>query len=177
MKLINLFGSPGAGKSTGAAYISAKLKMRGIEAELITEHAKDKVWENSLDVLKNQLYIVGQQSLRTTRLDGKVEVAVTDSPLMLSILYREHFLYPEFDNLIYKVFSSYDNINYFIERDKPYNPKGRLQSEKESDELSLRTIQMLDKYNIPYIKIKGNESQYNIVVEDICKMFESDKER
>lgn len=39
--LVNLYGSPGAGKSTGAAYIFAKLKMLGINAELITEYAKN----------------------------------------------------------------------------------------------------------------------------------------
>ena len=43
--VVNLFGVPGAGKSTGAAYIFSKLKLVGINAELITEFAKDKVWE------------------------------------------------------------------------------------------------------------------------------------
>ena len=41
MLVINLFGAPGAGKSTGAAYIFSLLKMYGINAELITEYAKD----------------------------------------------------------------------------------------------------------------------------------------
>ena len=41
--VVNLFGVPSAGKSTGAAYIFSKLKMAGINAELITEFAKDKV--------------------------------------------------------------------------------------------------------------------------------------
>lgn len=43
--LVTLSGAPGAGKSTGAAYIFAMLKMQGINAELVTEYAKDKVWE------------------------------------------------------------------------------------------------------------------------------------
>ena len=60
MIIVNLFGVPGAGKSTGAAYIFSKLKMRGIEAELITEFAKDKVCENSEKVFQNQAYIFGQ---------------------------------------------------------------------------------------------------------------------
>ena len=46
--VVNLFGVPSAGKSTGAAYIFSRLKMEGINAELITEFAKDKVWENIL---------------------------------------------------------------------------------------------------------------------------------
>ena len=42
MIIVNLFGVPGAGKSTGAAYIFSQLKMKGINAELITEFAKEK---------------------------------------------------------------------------------------------------------------------------------------
>lgn len=40
--IINLFGRPGSGKSTGAAYIFSKLKMHDIDAELVTESTKDK---------------------------------------------------------------------------------------------------------------------------------------
>ena len=50
MIVVNLFGAPGAGKSTGAAYIFAMLKMAGINAELVTEFAKDKVYEETKEV-------------------------------------------------------------------------------------------------------------------------------
>lgn len=48
MLIVNLFGAPGAGKSTLAAYVFAKLKMAGVNAELVTEFAKDKTWENNI---------------------------------------------------------------------------------------------------------------------------------
>lgn len=51
--VVNLFGEPGAGKSTGAAYVFAMLKMAGVDAELVTEYAKDKVWESNTEVFKN----------------------------------------------------------------------------------------------------------------------------
>lgn len=57
--VINLFGAPGAGKSTGAAYIFSRLKMVGLNAELVTEFAKDKVWEGATAPFENQLYILG----------------------------------------------------------------------------------------------------------------------
>ena len=44
MLIIQLYAAPGSGKSTGAAYIFSKLKMAGVNAELVTEFAKDKVW-------------------------------------------------------------------------------------------------------------------------------------
>ena len=52
MLVVNLFGAPGAGKSTGASYVFSQLKMMGVNAELVTEFAKDKVWEGSEAVLK-----------------------------------------------------------------------------------------------------------------------------
>ena len=39
--VINLLGSPGAGKSTTAARLFYELKMKGVKCELITEYAKD----------------------------------------------------------------------------------------------------------------------------------------
>lgn len=50
--IVNLYGGPGTGKSTGAAYIFSKLKMDGIDAEYVTEFAKDKVWEGSQEARK-----------------------------------------------------------------------------------------------------------------------------
>ena len=41
--------------------------MKGINAELITEFAKDKVWENNEDVFKNQAYLFGKQSFKMSR--------------------------------------------------------------------------------------------------------------
>ena len=41
---VNLFGAPGVGKSTGAAYLFSKLKMLGVDCEYIGEFAKDKCW-------------------------------------------------------------------------------------------------------------------------------------
>lgn len=41
--IVNLFAGPGAGKSTGAAYIFSKLKLAGIDCEYVSEFAKDKV--------------------------------------------------------------------------------------------------------------------------------------
>ena len=71
MLIINLFGAPGAGKSTGAAYVFSQLKAAGVNAELVTEFAKDKVWEGTKAVFENQAYIFGKQYFRISRLEGK----------------------------------------------------------------------------------------------------------
>lgn len=168
MLIINLFGAPGAGKSTGAAYIFSKLKMLGVNAELVTEFAKDKVWENNTEVLSNQTYVFGKQHFRISRCANKVDVIVTDSPLLLSALYnKSDLLGEEFNDLVAKIFKSYNSVNYFIERDKPYNPKGRLQTEKESDYFAEKIKDMLAKYDIQYENRRGSLSAYDKIVEDI----------
>lgn len=170
MLVVNLAGAPGAGKSTGAAYIFSKLKMKGIDAELVTEYAKDKVWEEDKAVFDNQVYIFGKQLFRLTRLEGKVDVVITDSPIILSLIYnndRER-LGDEFDALVKKVNNSFTQLNYFIRRVKPYNPNGRFQTEEESDELSYKILKCLKQNsNLPVQIIAGNVEGYDKIVSDI----------
>ena len=113
--VVNLFGVPCAGKSTGAAYIFYKLKTLGLNVELVTEFAKDKVWEQNDEALKNQAYIFGQQAFRLSRCVDKVDVIITDSPLPLSIIYnKDKRLTENFNKSVMDVFNSYENINYLF---------------------------------------------------------------
>lgn len=163
MLVVNLFGVPGAGKSTGAAYIFAELKLLGVNAELITEFAKDKVWENNVEVFKNQAYIFGKQSFRLSRCRDKVDVLVTDSPLLLSAFYNEDpTLGEEFNKVVRNVFDSYDNINFLLDRVKPYNPVGRNQTEEESDALREPMLKMLE--GIDYTVVNGDIGGYQNIV-------------
>lgn len=166
--IVNLFGVPGAGKSTGAAYIFSQLKMRGVNAELITEFAKDKVWEENVEVFKNQAYIFGKQSFRISRCFGKVDVIITDSPLPLSVLYNnDPRLTENFNKTVLDVFNSYRNLNYLLLRVKPYNPIGRHQSESESDALGADIINLLNNYDIKFENVNGDQSGYDYIVQKI----------
>lgn len=155
MLIINLFGAPGAGKSTGAAYVFSQLKAAGVNAELVTEFAKDKVWEGTKAVFENQAYIFGKQYFRISRLEGKVDVVITDSPILLSAFYNDndHVLGEEFDKLVFKVFDYYNRIDVFVHRVKPYNEAGRFQTEEESDAISKEMLRFLDKYGVNCLHI------------------------
>lgn len=170
--VINLFGPPGVGKSTGAAQIFADLKKLGINAELITEFAKDKTWEHNAVALSCQEYVFGKQSYKMARCRNDVDVLVTDSPLPPGILYNNNeILGEEFNRTIINVFNSYDNINFYINRVKPYNPKGRNQTEEESDSMKDSVIAMLNKYNIPYINVNGDDDGYKSIVDKVLYML------
>ena len=172
MLVINLFGVPGAGKSTGAAYIFSKLKMLGMNAELITEFAKDKVWENNEEVFKNQAYLFGKQSFKMSRCREKVDVIVTDSPLPLSIFYNnDEVLGEDFNKTVMNVFNSYNNMNYLLLRTKPYNPIGRHQTQEESDALKKPMEKLLNDRNIPYLEIGGEVAGYDKIVDDVMRHF------
>lgn len=175
--VVNLFGVPGAGKSTGAAYVFAQLKMNGINCELVTEFAKDKVWENNDEVFKNQTYLFGKQNFRMSRCKDKVECIVTDSPLPLSILYNNNpILGEDFNKTVMNVFNSYNNLNYLLLRVKPYNPIGRHQTEEESDTLKEPLINLLNQRYIDYKEINGEEDGYMKIVNDVLNFFKNKEE-
>ena len=166
--IVNLFGAPGAGKSTGAAYIFSKIKMAGVNAELVTEFAKDKVWEESKEVFNNQIYIFGKQSFKISRVMNKVDVIITDSPIILSSFYNsDEIIQEELDALVMKTFNSYNNMNYFIKRVKPYQEKGRFQTEGESDQIADEVSTLLDEKEVDYEVIAGDTEGYDYIVEQI----------
>ena len=175
MLVINLFGTPGAGKSTGAAYVFSQLKMKGVNAELITEFAKDKVWENNEEVFKNQAYLFGKQSFKMSRCRDKVECIITDSPLPLSIFYNnDKILGEDFNKTVMNVFNSYTNLNYLLIRTKPYNPIGRHQTEKESDELKAPMISLLNDRDISYVEITGDVDGYQRIIDETLQILRKD---
>lgn len=166
--IVNLAGAPGAGKSTGAAYIFYKLKAAGVNAELITEFAKDKTWEHNDVALSTQIYILGKQYYRLARCMDQVDVIVTDSPILLSILYGEHCFYSsEMSSLVKKLWKENNNLLYFIDRVKKYNPAGRSQTAEESDALSIKLKTLLRDNDFEYKEYPGSIEGYDIIVNDI----------
>lgn len=170
--IVNLFGVPSAGKSTGAAYVFYKLKSNGVNAELVTEFAKDKVWEENDIVFENQAYLFGKQSFKIARCANKVDVIVTDSPLPLSIFYNnDPKLTENFNKSVMDVFNYYDNINFLLNRVKPYNPIGRLQTEEESDALKKPITDLLSTRNIPYEEVDGCIDGYDKIFNRVMRLL------
>lgn len=178
MLVVNLFGVPGAGKSTGAAYVFSKLKMRGINAELVTEYAKDMVWENNQKGLRNQEYIFGSQSYRMDRLRDKVDVIVTDCPLFLTAFYNKSpVLGKEFNTVVKKVFDTYNNMNFFIYQLRDFNEAGRVHTKEQALSMQEPLLKMLDDNHVKYNIIMGEEKDYDMITDVVCEAVEKAKNR
>ena len=151
--VINIFGVPGAGKSTLALGVAHALSVAGHRVELIQEFAKEKVWEEAFKVLEDQNYIFAKQARKMNRVNGKVDYIVTDSPLMLSHLYGADK--PQaFLDLVTETFNSFNNVNIFLERGHKYDPVGRIQTEDESDALKPKIVYIMHKLPNKYLKLR-----------------------
>ncbi len=173
--VVNLIGAPGSGKSTSAAYIFSKLKMLGYNAELITEFAKDKVYEKNFSAINNQVYVFAKQYYKMDRCKEQVDVIVTDSPIIVSTIYnKDKILGEDFNKLVLNVYNSFDNMLYFINRVKKYEPRGRYQkTSAEADKVGEKIKKTLIKYNLPYVEKPGNEESCNQIIEDVLKKLKS----
>ena len=173
--VINLFGAPGSGKSTGAACIFSYLKRNGIDCELVTEYAKDKCWEENsfiFDDPDNQFYIGAKQFYRVNRVNGKVDVIVTDSPILLNCFYNKSSLMGEEYNIVAKrLFQKFNNVNFFVNRVKEYNPNGRNQTVDEANQIALDMKKFISQWNVPYIEVCGDDIGYQFICEYVLKML------
>lgn len=161
-KVINLFGEPSAGKSIIAADLLSLFKRNGKSVEVAWEFAKKLTWLNQTEQLKNQFYVFGNQHNEISKLLGKVEWIITDSPLPLSIVYNKTIENIDcFDSLVIDEFNKFENYNFFIERGKniPYENIGRSQNEEESKAIKAKILSMLGKNSIDFMFVTNGNNE------------------
>ena len=168
--IVNFVAGPGAGKSTSSAHLFALLKWEGVNAELVTEYAKDKTWERSFNTLQNQIYVFGKQLHRTWVLNGQVDVIVTDSPILLSLIYGRD-ISDNFRGLVVEQFKNMDSKTYFIDRNKPYYNAGRSQTEAEAKLIDQHVLNLLDTYDIDYQRVIGGPDSVPVIKDEIMSIL------
>ncbi len=156
-KVINLLAGPGTSKSTTAAGIFHRLKTMGHSTELIQEYAKLKTWLSDSVSLSFQPYVTIKQAFKQFAPLGQVDYIVTDSPIILGLVYKGDFgCTKSFDTYVVELFNEFDNINFFLERNTeihPYVNSGRNQTEAEATQKDKEIIETLDLHNIEYERV------------------------
>lgn len=156
--VVNFAAGPGAGKSTTAAGVFYHLKRAGVRAELVVEFAKDLTYEERWRTLEDQLYVFAKQRRRLARLRG-VEVIVTDSPLFLSVVYGTD---ADVDDLVWGEWRNWNNLTFFIKRNKPYAEFGRTQTEDEARDLDARIYEVCKDF--AYVVEDGDDLARDVAV-------------
>lgn len=142
MLVVNLYAGAGAGKSTTAAGVFSRLKRDGYNCELITEYAKDLVYDKAWSELSDQIAIFAVQNHRLRRLRGKVDIVICEAPLLHNLVYGNES--EAFRNLVWHEYNQYNNINFFLHRDderwKKEGRLGDLYDAKKKDQEILRLL-------------------------------------
>lgn len=174
-KIINLFGGPSIGKSSVAGGLFYELKRRHISVDAPYEFPKVLAWDNNQPAIRDQLYVIGNQHRGISRSWGKVDYIIVDSPILLSLVYKDYYdgqqAYPssfygrEFYDFILALHNRYDNLNIVLKRDDSrFEDKGRYQNLEQSKDLDNRIKNVLISNNLPFEEfLTGSDSIKNIL--------------
>jgi hypothetical protein len=128
-KIINIFGRTTELVKVHMQQIYLqKWNNYGYKVELITEFAKDCVYENQLNILRNdQLFLLANQNRRIQRIiesNENIDYIITDSPLLLCKIFaiknNVKHNYLSFQDFCIDLFASYNNINVVLTREFKY---------------------------------------------------------
>jgi len=174
--IINLFGGPGTGKSSTAAGVFYHMKKEDYNIELVTEYAKELVYDHRHNILStDQLYILAKQHRKLLRMEGEVDYMVTDHPLLMQQIYLENLIGGIYNkkilgDLILDIYNNYNNLNIFLVRnpDIQYKYEGRLQDEEGAKKIDLRIEELIKGYG-PYTRVEVDDNTVNKIVKMVEK--------
>ena len=154
--LINLIGAPGVGKTTTSADLFATLKYANKNVELVAEWVKKLAWDEKKLTEFDQYYIFGKETHNQSRLFGKVDYIISDSPIWLTCFYQWH--YNKSNTLVktaqefYSLANKYNVkvVNFLLARNKEYNTKGRYQTEEQAISLDKDIKKFLEFYGVEF---------------------------
>jgi hypothetical protein len=162
MLVVNLFAGPGAGKSTLAAGTFAWLKSRTtLRVELVTEFAKELTWAECHTEIAWQPRVLGEQSWRLARLDGKVDAVITDSPILLGCVYNKLLARPfvGYEVLAWDIHRRFRNMNVRVHRPERYETAGRNETKEEAEliDREVDAMMLLCRSAAPDLAVHGKD--------------------
>ncbi len=168
--VLNLFGAPGAGKSTLAAELFSQLKTNNKNCELVREYVKLWAYEGKEVTPLDQVYLLGKQVRSEAMLYGKVDYIITDSPILLVGVYQHLFFNGDYIqktamSVMKEAKEKYNvrYVNYLLPMREEIKEEGRFHNKEQ--------VKMIDKYLPMYLAL-CNESAIitndrNVILKDL----------
>lgn len=158
--IINLYGGPGAGKSTAAAYLYYLLKCQGESVELVREYVKNWAWDNRAFNVYDELYFLGKQVRHESMLFGKVNYIVTDAPVLMTAYYASIYCSAGFAQGVEQAALAFykqakddghNHVHVYLNRNLPYKAEGRYQTEDQAIQVDEGVKKMLIRLDVSII--------------------------
>ena len=184
--VVNMFGGPGAGKTTAALEVAEKLKKAGYVVEYAPEYAKELVWDMNdpkgtdetrqrarhmlSGSFQSQTKMYAEQLRRIQRCIGQCDFVVTDSPAILGVAYLKEKLPQEredFERRALRDFNSMRNFNMVVKRSGDYEQAGRYQTPEEASAIDANVEGLLERFDIFHGTY--NHSQIDKAIENMQK--------
>lgn len=153
--LINLYGGPGAGKTTTALRLTGALKAAGYEAEYVPEYARDLALEERLNVTP-QFDILMEQTKRIMRTIGTgIDIVVTDSPILLQSLYSATAADRERAVVMHTALATvFDMMNFLIDNNRlSHSMVGRITSKEDAQAIDGMSMKMLVEGGYEFLRV------------------------
>ena len=174
LKVVNLLGAPGMGKSAIASGLFYLMKKNHHSAALCREYAQYLVTAGrEWQLREEQLYLFAKQHHELFIQRGNYRCAVTDSPLLLTAFYAAPDVTPQsFYQCVRDYNDKFENIYFFITRDivapeSVFDNSGRVHNRTESLEKEKQQRAFLDQWGVQYTDINVTSSPN---AEDDCAL-------
>lgn len=163
--LVNLYGGPGAGKTTTALQLTGELKALGLEAEYVPEYARDLALEGRL-IGAFQFDILMEQTKRLMRTVGTgLDYVVTDSPILLQSLYARNEADKERAVVLHTALASvFDMWDFIIMNDRAtHSMVGRVTDKETAKVLDKQCYWALKEINAEFIAVPKNGAYMDVL--------------
>ena len=140
--VINICGAPNSGKSSLASYLFSDLKSKGCNCEIVLEAAKIAIYERTKHKIWNQPLIFGEQLQGLLRVIDEVDVVITDSPIILGIVYTPD-CFSSLKEIIEQAYGYFNNYCYVLPIHDNYHNTGRRHQKEELNTLQEKILDVV----------------------------------